>query len=137
MSIRSVLGQGSPRVACQPHCVYQVCAGSAEAQGSQSATLSKMGLCQTLPPPPQLVTLCCTQIQLFCFLMRDAGLSSSLHSPEILSRSQTQTLESLEYIPQHVGAFSVEKYDDIRKYLIKVNKLKRPRFCELIVKGCR
>lgn len=56
--------------------------------------------------------------------MRDAGLSSSLHSPEILSRSQTQTLESLEYIPQHVGAFSVEKYDDIRKYLIKVNKLK-------------
>lgn len=69
--------------------------------------------------------------------MRDAGLSSSLHSPEILSRSQTQTLESLEYIPQHVGAFSVEKYDDIRKYLIKVNKLKRPRFCELIVKGCR
>uniref|UniRef100_UPI00402B2E4C alsin n=1 Tax=Arvicanthis niloticus TaxID=61156 RepID=UPI00402B2E4C len=40
-------------------------------------------------------------------------------SPEILSRSQTQTLESLEYIPQHVGAFSVEKYDDIKKYLIK------------------
>ncbi|XP_021779572.1 alsin isoform X4 [Papio anubis] len=40
-------------------------------------------------------------------------------SPEILSRSQTQTLESLEFIPQHVGAFSVEKYDDIRKYLIK------------------
>ncbi|PNJ73581.1 ALS2 isoform 9 [Pongo abelii] len=39
--------------------------------------------------------------------------------PEILSRSQTQTLESLEFIPQHVGAFSVEKYDDIRKYLIK------------------
>ncbi|KAM5280168.1 alsin [Ctenodactylus gundi] len=40
-------------------------------------------------------------------------------SPEILSRSQTQTLESLEFIPQHVGAFSVEKYEDIRKYLIK------------------
>ncbi|XP_062948488.1 alsin isoform X3 [Cynocephalus volans] len=40
-------------------------------------------------------------------------------SPEILSRSQTQTLESLEFIPQHVGAFSVEKYDDIKKYLIK------------------
>ncbi|XP_036277440.1 alsin isoform X4 [Pipistrellus kuhlii] len=39
--------------------------------------------------------------------------------PEILSRSQTQTLESLEFIPQHVGAFSVEKYDDIKKYLIK------------------
>ncbi|XP_049743812.1 alsin isoform X1 [Elephas maximus indicus] len=40
-------------------------------------------------------------------------------SPEILSRSQTQTLESLEFIPHHVGAFSVEKYDDIKKYLIK------------------
>lgn len=40
-------------------------------------------------------------------------------SPEILSRSQTQTLESLEFIPQHVGAFSVEKYEDIKKYLIK------------------
>ncbi|XP_030877011.1 alsin [Leptonychotes weddellii] len=39
--------------------------------------------------------------------------------PETLSRSQTQTLESLEFIPQHVGAFSVEKYDDIKKYLIK------------------
>ncbi|XP_057160023.1 alsin isoform X6 [Ursus arctos] len=40
-------------------------------------------------------------------------------SPETLSRSHTQTLESLEFIPQHVGAFSVEKYDDIKKYLIK------------------
>uniref|UniRef100_A0A8C5P1U9 Alsin Rho guanine nucleotide exchange factor n=1 Tax=Jaculus jaculus TaxID=51337 RepID=A0A8C5P1U9_JACJA len=40
-------------------------------------------------------------------------------SPEIMSRSQTQTLESLEYIPQHVGAFSVEKYDNIKRYLIK------------------
>ncbi|XP_051009824.1 alsin [Acomys russatus] len=40
-------------------------------------------------------------------------------SPEVLSRSQTQTLESLEYIPQHIGAFSVEKYDNIKKYLIK------------------
>ncbi|XP_075386445.1 alsin isoform X2 [Tenrec ecaudatus] len=40
-------------------------------------------------------------------------------SPEILSRSHTQTLESLEFIPHHVGAFSVEKYDDIKKYLIK------------------
>uniref|UniRef100_A0A8W4F8I7 Alsin n=1 Tax=Sus scrofa TaxID=9823 RepID=A0A8W4F8I7_PIG len=39
--------------------------------------------------------------------------------PEMLSRSQTQTLESLEFIPQHVGAFSVEKYDDIKRYLIK------------------
>ncbi|XP_072473393.1 alsin [Notamacropus eugenii] len=41
-------------------------------------------------------------------------------SPEILSRSHTQTLESLEFIPQHVGgAFTVEKYDEIKKYLIK------------------
>ncbi|XP_045150557.1 alsin isoform X2 [Echinops telfairi] len=40
-------------------------------------------------------------------------------SPEILSRSQTQTLESLEFIPHHVGAFSVEKYEGIKKYLIK------------------
>lgn len=47
-------------------------------------------------------------------------LSFPFYSPEILSRSQTQTLESLEFIPQHVGAFSVEKYDDIKKYLIKV-----------------
>lgn len=50
------------------------------------------------------------------------GFLFSFYSPEILSRSQTQTLESLEFIPQHVGAFSVEKYDDIKKYLIKVNK---------------
>lgn len=62
------------------------------------------------------------------------AFSLPLHSPEILSRSQTQTLESLEYIPQHVGAFSVEKYDDIKKYLIKVNKSERPRLCELVIK---
>lgn len=48
------------------------------------------------------------------------GFLLSFFSPETLSRSQTQTLESLEFIPQHVGAFSVEKYDDIKKYLIKV-----------------
>uniref|UniRef100_A0A9L0IBX4 Alsin n=1 Tax=Equus asinus TaxID=9793 RepID=A0A9L0IBX4_EQUAS len=47
------------------------------------------------------------------------GVFDDITSPEILSRSQTQTLESLEFIPQHVGAFSVEKYDDIKKYLIK------------------
>ncbi|XP_006017722.1 alsin [Alligator sinensis] len=40
-------------------------------------------------------------------------------SPEVLSRSHTQTLESLEFIPQHVGAFTLEKYENIRKYLIK------------------
>jgi len=50
------------------------------------------------------------------------GFVFPFYSPEILSRSQTQTLESLEFIPQHVGAFSVEKYDDIKKYLIKVNE---------------
>ncbi|XP_003227382.2 alsin [Anolis carolinensis] len=40
-------------------------------------------------------------------------------SPEMLSRSHTQTLESLEFIPQHVGTFSLEKYDSIKKYIIK------------------
>nr|XP_020670133.1 alsin [Pogona vitticeps] len=40
-------------------------------------------------------------------------------SPELLSRSHAQTLESLEFIPQHVGAFTLEKYDSIKKYLIK------------------
>ncbi|XP_077175277.1 alsin isoform X2 [Paroedura picta] len=40
-------------------------------------------------------------------------------SPELLSRSHAQTLESLEFIPQHVGAFTLEKYEDIKKYLIK------------------
>uniref|UniRef100_A0A8C2TXH4 Alsin Rho guanine nucleotide exchange factor ALS2 n=1 Tax=Coturnix japonica TaxID=93934 RepID=A0A8C2TXH4_COTJA len=40
-------------------------------------------------------------------------------SPELLSRSHTQTLESLEFIPQHTGAFTLEKYENIKKYLIK------------------
>ncbi|XP_028924631.1 alsin isoform X2 [Ornithorhynchus anatinus] len=40
-------------------------------------------------------------------------------SPEILSRSHTQTLESLEFIPQHGGDFTVEKYEDIKRYLMK------------------
>uniref|UniRef100_A0A8D0KN05 Alsin Rho guanine nucleotide exchange factor ALS2 n=1 Tax=Salvator merianae TaxID=96440 RepID=A0A8D0KN05_SALMN len=40
-------------------------------------------------------------------------------SPEMLSRSHAQTLESLEFIPKHVGAFTLEKYDSIKKYLIK------------------
>ncbi|XP_061463962.1 alsin isoform X2 [Rhineura floridana] len=39
--------------------------------------------------------------------------------PELLSRSHAQTLESLEFIPKHVGAFTLEKYDSIKKYLIK------------------
>ncbi|KAJ6665289.1 hypothetical protein lerEdw1_004338 [Lerista edwardsae] len=40
-------------------------------------------------------------------------------SPELLSRSHAQTLESLEFIPQHIGAFTLEKYDNIKKYLVK------------------
>ncbi|MGH0133525.1 UNVERIFIED_CONTAM: hypothetical protein FKN15_052981 [Acipenser sinensis] len=40
-------------------------------------------------------------------------------SPEIMSRSHNQTLESLEVIPQHVGPVTLEKYENIRKYLIK------------------
>ncbi|MEE6490137.1 hypothetical protein FKM82_015786 [Ascaphus truei] len=39
-------------------------------------------------------------------------------SPEPLSRSHTQTLESLELIPQHVGPFTQEKYEKIKEYLI-------------------
>ncbi|XP_030636935.1 alsin [Chanos chanos] len=40
-------------------------------------------------------------------------------SPELLSRSHHKTLESLEFIPQHVGPVTMEKYDSIRCYLIK------------------
>ncbi|XP_069471605.1 alsin isoform X2 [Ambystoma mexicanum] len=40
-------------------------------------------------------------------------------SPEQLSRSHTQTLESLEFIPHHTGLFTLEKYENIKKYLIK------------------
>ncbi|XP_053328215.1 alsin [Spea bombifrons] len=39
-------------------------------------------------------------------------------SPEPLSRSHTQTLESLELIPQLVGPFTMEKYEKIKMYLI-------------------
>ncbi|CAH2305970.1 alsin [Pelobates cultripes] len=39
-------------------------------------------------------------------------------SPEPLSRSHTQTLESLELIPQLVGPFTLEKYEKIKMYLI-------------------
>uniref|UniRef100_A0A8D0G9J0 Alsin Rho guanine nucleotide exchange factor ALS2 n=1 Tax=Sphenodon punctatus TaxID=8508 RepID=A0A8D0G9J0_SPHPU len=42
-------------------------------------------------------------------------------SPELLSRSHAQTLESLEFIPQHVGTFTLEKYENIKKYLIKIS----------------
>ncbi|XP_019120648.2 alsin isoform X2 [Larimichthys crocea] len=40
-------------------------------------------------------------------------------SPEILSRSHSRTLESLEVIPQHVGPITMERYHTIRLYLIK------------------
>ncbi|XP_035501348.1 alsin isoform X1 [Scophthalmus maximus] len=39
--------------------------------------------------------------------------------PEILSRSHSRTLESLEVIPQHVGPITMERYYTIRLYLIK------------------
>ncbi|XP_018581173.1 alsin isoform X3 [Scleropages formosus] len=41
-------------------------------------------------------------------------------SPELLSRSHNKTLESLEFIPQHVGPVTAEKYDNIRRYLVKL-----------------
>ncbi|KAI4876025.1 hypothetical protein NFI96_002868 [Prochilodus magdalenae] len=40
-------------------------------------------------------------------------------SPELMSRSHNKTLESLEFIPQHVGPVTLEKYHIIRRYLIK------------------
>ncbi|KAK3575470.1 hypothetical protein QTP86_026856 [Hemibagrus guttatus] len=40
-------------------------------------------------------------------------------SPELLTRSHNKTLESLEFIPQHDGPVTLEKYDTIRRYLIK------------------
>ncbi|XP_061082643.1 alsin isoform X1 [Conger conger] len=40
-------------------------------------------------------------------------------SPEILSRSHNKTLESLEFIPQHVGPVTMQRYESIRRYLIK------------------
>lgn len=64
--------------------------------------------------------MCTLQLPCFSDMKYIMGFLLLFYSPETLSRSQTQTLESLEFIPQHVGAFSVEKYDDIKKYLIKV-----------------
>ncbi|XP_076579653.1 alsin isoform X2 [Chaetodon auriga] len=40
-------------------------------------------------------------------------------SPEMLSRSHSRTLESLEVIPQHEGQITMERYHTIRLYLIK------------------
>ncbi|MBN3271203.1 ALS2 protein, partial [Polyodon spathula] len=40
-------------------------------------------------------------------------------SLEIMSQSHNKTLEGLEVIPQHAGPVTLEKYENIRKYLIK------------------
>ncbi|XP_061685689.1 alsin isoform X3 [Syngnathoides biaculeatus] len=40
-------------------------------------------------------------------------------SPELLSRSHSRTLESLEVIPQHIGPITVARYHAIHLYLIK------------------
>lgn len=40
-------------------------------------------------------------------------------SPEVLSRSHSRTLESLEVIPHHDGPITLERYHTIRLYLIK------------------
>lgn len=46
-------------------------------------------------------------------------------SPEVLSRSHNKTLESLEVIPQHVGPITMDRYNAIRLYLIKVGSQSR------------
>lgn len=51
-------------------------------------------------------------------------------SPELLSRSHNKTLESLEFIPQHDGPVTMEKYDTIRRYLIKVSPALCPDYNE-------
>lgn len=40
-------------------------------------------------------------------------------SPEMLSRSHSRTLESLEVIPQHEGPITMARYHSIRLYLLK------------------
>ncbi|XP_056606356.1 alsin [Triplophysa dalaica] len=40
-------------------------------------------------------------------------------SPELLTRSHHKTLESLEFIPQHVGPVTLDVYNTIRRYLVK------------------
>ncbi|XP_051753077.1 alsin isoform X1 [Ctenopharyngodon idella] len=48
-----------------------------------------------------------------------ANLRQQRDSPELLSRSHHKTLESLEFIPQHVGPVTLEVYHTIRRYLVK------------------
>uniref|UniRef100_A0A3Q1C8E6 VPS9 domain-containing protein n=1 Tax=Amphiprion ocellaris TaxID=80972 RepID=A0A3Q1C8E6_AMPOC len=49
------------------------------------------------------------------------ALTTSLetHPGQMLSRSHSKTLESLEVIPQHMGPITMERYHSIRLYLIK------------------
>lgn len=54
------------------------------------------------------------------------GFLSVCVSPEMLSRSHSKTLESLEVIPQHVGPINMERYNTIRLYLIKVSSSNTP-----------
>ena len=49
-------------------------------------------------------------------------------SPD-LTRSQTKVLESLELIPQHGVPVTTANYDNIRRYLIKVQVAARELFC--------
>lgn len=58
----------------------------------------------------------CTKLCVFCC------------SPELLTRSHNKTLESLEFIPQHDGPVTLEKYDTIRRYLIKVSPVHCPDY---------
>lgn len=54
-------------------------------------------------------------------------MNSCVLSPETLSQSHSRTLESLEVIPQHSGPITMERYNTIRLYLIKVNPLNAAR----------
>lgn len=47
-------------------------------------------------------------------------------SPELLSRSHSRTLESLEVIPQHAGPITMERHHTIHQYLIKVSPFITP-----------
>ncbi|XP_059416787.1 alsin-like isoform X1 [Carassius carassius] len=48
-----------------------------------------------------------------------ANIRQQRDSPELLSRSHHKTLESLEFIPQHVGPVTLEVHHKIRRYLVK------------------
>lgn len=43
-------------------------------------------------------------------------------SPDVLSRGQSKLLEGLDIVPRHAGPISVERYEAIRLYLIKVSR---------------